>query len=136
MLHRIGEMDAAGAAAASDDFDFHTMWIELHNFCANDLSAFYFDIRKDALYCDGTDSLRRRAARTVLDILFSHLTAWLAPMLCFTAEEAWLARAGEGDADSVHLRTYPEVPDSWRDDALAEKWEKIRRLRRVCNRGA
>jgi isoleucyl-tRNA synthetase len=130
VLHRIWEMDQL-VRKTTDGFEFHDQWTALHNFCAVELSAFFFDIRKDALYCDGDDSLRRRAARTVLDILFSHLTAWLAPMLCFTAEEAWLARAGEGDAESVHLRTYPDVPDAWRDDALAAKWEKIRRLRRV-----
>jgi len=130
VLHRIWEMDQL-VRKTTDDFDFHDQWTALHNFCAVELSAFFFDIRKDALYCDAPDSLRRRAARTVLEILFSHLTAWLAPMLCFTAEEAWLARAGEGDAESVHLRTYPEVDEAWRDDALAEKWEKIRRLRRV-----
>ncbi len=67
----------------------------------------------------------------MLDALFSHLTAWLAPILCFTAEEAWLSRRGEGDAESVHLRTFPAVPADWRDDALAAKWEKIRGLRRV-----
>ena len=72
----------------------HALRPQLHNFCAVDLSAFYFDIRKDALYCDRPDSLRRRAARTVLDEIFSCLTAWLAPVLCFTAEEAWLARSG------------------------------------------
>jgi isoleucyl-tRNA synthetase len=130
VLHRIWEMDQL-VRKTTDDFEFHDQWTALHNFCAVELSAFFFDIRKDALYCDGDDSLRRRSARTVLDILFSHLTAWLAPMLCFTAEEAWAARAGEGDAESVHLRTYPDVPENWRDDALAAKWEKIRRLRRV-----
>ncbi|MEL0013010.1 MAG: class I tRNA ligase family protein, partial [Alphaproteobacteria bacterium] len=130
VLHRIWALDAL-VRQTTDDFEFHTQWTALHNFCAVELSAFYFDIRKDALYCDAPDSLRRRAARTVLDILFSHLTAWLAPILCFTAEEAWLARAGKGDADSVHLRTHPDVPESWRDDALAAKWEKVRRLRRV-----
>jgi len=130
VLHRIWALDAL-VRQTTDDFEFHTQWKALHNFCAVELSAFYFDIRKDALYCDAPDSLRRRAARTVLDILFSHLTAWLAPILCFTAEEAWLTRAGEGDSESVHLRTYPDVPDSWRDDALAAKWEKVRRLRRV-----
>ena len=130
VLHRIWALDAL-VRQTTDDFEFHTQWTALHNFCAVELSAFYFDIRKDALYCDAPDSLRRRAARTVLDILFSHLTAWLAPILCFTAEEAWLTRAGEGDSESVHLRTYPDVPDSWRDDALAAKWEKVRRLRRV-----
>jgi len=130
VLHRIWALDAL-VRQTTDDFEFHTQWTALHNFCAVELSAFYFDIRKDALYCDAPDSLRRRAARTVLDVLFSHLTAWLAPILCFTSEEAWLTRAGEGDAESVHLRTYPCVPESWRDDALAAKWEKVRRLRRV-----
>ncbi len=130
VLHRIWEMDQL-VRQTTDDFEFHDQWTALHNFCAVDLSAFFFDIRKDALYCDGADSLRRRAARTVLDILFSHLTAWLAPMMCFTAEEAWLARAGDGDEESVHLRTYPNVPEAWRDDVLAEKWDRIRRLRRV-----
>ncbi len=130
VLHRIHEMDAL-VRRTTDDFEFHTQWTALHNFCAVELSAFYFDIRKDALYCDAPDSIRRHAALTVLDILFTHLTAWLAPILCFTAEEAWLARLGADDAESVHLRTFPDVPVAWRDDALAAKWEKVRRLRRV-----
>jgi isoleucyl-tRNA synthetase len=96
-----------------------------------DLSAFYFDIRKDALYCDAPGDPTRRAARTVLDTLFSCLTAWLAPVLCFTAEEAWLTRHGEAGGDSVHLRLFPTVPTSWRDDGLAGRWEKLRGLRRV-----
>jgi isoleucyl-tRNA synthetase len=100
---------------------------ELHNFCAADLSAFYFDIRKDAIYCDRPDSLRRRAARTVLDHLHRCLTTWLAPVLCFTAEEAWGARFG--DADSVHLQLFPTLPAFWRDDALGLRWREIR-LRR------
>jgi len=114
-----------------DDFEFHALWTALHNFCAVELSAFYFDIRKDGLYCDPVDSASRRACRTVLDILFDHLTAWLAPILCFTAEEAWLSRNGSDGDESVHLRTFPQVDESWRDDALAAKWEKVRRLRRV-----
>jgi isoleucyl-tRNA synthetase len=106
------------------------MFTALHNFCAVDLSAFYFDMRKDSLYCDRRNNTISRGARTVLDELFSCLTAWLAPIICFTAEEAWLARypAEEG---SVHLRQFPEIPATWRDDALAAKWEKIRELRRV-----
>ena len=100
------------------------------NFCVNDLSAFYFDIRKDALYCDPYDRLARRAALTVLDQLFLALTAWLAPMLCFTMEEAWLNRF-PNDKGSVHLRQFPEIPSEWRDEALAEKWRKVRALRRV-----
>jgi len=129
VLHRLAELDAL-VRRACDDFDFHALFTALHNFCANDLSAFYFDIRKDSLYCDAPDSPRRRAARTVLDALFDCLTAWLAPILCFTAEEAWLARHPSED-DSVHFRLFPAIPADWRDAALAEKWEKIRRLRRA-----
>jgi isoleucyl-tRNA synthetase len=102
----------------------------VHNFCAVDLSAFYFDIRKDVLYCDSVDSIRRRAARTVLDTVFDALTAWLAPILVFTAEEAWQARAQDPE-NSVHLRVMPTIPSEWRDDALAEKWSRIRDVRRV-----
>ena len=129
VLHRLAEIDTLVRDRAAT-FDFHDMFTALHNFCAVDLSSFYFDVRKDALYCDRPDSIRRRAARTVLDELFSCLTAWLAPIICFTAEEAWLAR-NPGDGESVHLRTWPEVPADWRDDALAAKWAKIRRIRRV-----
>jgi isoleucyl-tRNA synthetase len=129
MLHRLAELDALVRQACAD-FDFHRIYVALHNFCAGDLSAFYFDTRKDTLYCDPPDSVRRRAARTVLDELFSCLTAWLAPILCFTAEEAWLARFPSDD-DSVHLRAFPEIPAAWRDPALARKWERIRDIRRV-----
>jgi isoleucyl-tRNA synthetase len=94
-----------------------------------DLSAFYFDIRKDALYCDPYSSATRKAALTVLDYLFRCTVGWLAPMLCFTAEEAWLARYP--NASSVHLEAFPTVLAGWRDDALAEKWRKIRTVRRV-----
>ena len=83
VLHRIYEMDRR-LRTASDGFEFHPFFAALHNFCAVDLSAFYFDIRKDTLYCDPADDATRRAARTVLDILFDHLTAWLAPFLAFT----------------------------------------------------
>ena len=129
VLHRLWHHDRL-IRKACDDFDFHGLFVALHNFCATELSAFYFDIRKDALYCDAANSPRRRAARTVLDTLFSCLTAWLAPILCFTAEEAWLERF-PGETESVHRRTFPDIPDAWRDDALAAKWQTIRRLRRV-----
>ncbi|MDH5411565.1 MAG: class I tRNA ligase family protein, partial [Alphaproteobacteria bacterium] len=129
VLHRLWELDAQVRHGCSE-YDFHRMFRELHDFCAVDLSAFYFDMRKDSLYCDGVADPRRRAARTVLDELFSCLTAWLAPILCFTAEEAWLCR-NPGENESVHLRTFPEIPAAWRNDALAAKWEKIRDVRRV-----
>jgi len=99
-------------------------------FATTDLSAFYFDVRKDALYCDGAGSTRRRAARTVLDILFHRLVTWLAPMLPFTMEDVWLSRF-PGDDGSVHLHDIPATPEDWRDAALAEKWAGIRRARRV-----
>ncbi len=130
VLHRLWEMDRL-VRRAVEDFDFHGMWTALHNFCAVDLSAFYFDVRKDSLYCDGLASEKRRACRTVLDEVFSCLTSWLAPILCFTAEEAWLERTGDDPENSVHLRVYPEIPESWRDDDLAGKWEIVRRVRRV-----
>jgi isoleucyl-tRNA synthetase len=134
VLHRLSQLDTRVRESARD-YEFHSLFTELHNFCAVDLSAFYFDIRKDALYCDAPDSARRRATRTVLYEVFSRLTAWLAPILCFTAEEAWRARSWKNEAkdgaDSVHLRTYPETPAGWRDDALAARWDKIRDIRRV-----
>jgi isoleucyl-tRNA synthetase len=129
VLHRLSEIDELVRDRAAI-FDFHEMFTALHNFCAVDLSSFYFDIRKDTLYCDRADSIRRRAARTVLDEAFNCLTAWLAPVICFTAEEAWLSR-NPGDGNSVHLQTYPDLPADWRDDVLAEKWANVRRVRRV-----
>src|SRR6185295_18756164 len=94
-----------------------------------DLSAFYVDVRKDALYCDAPTSLRRRACRAALDETFSRLTAWLAPLLPFTMEEAWLTRFP--DSVSVHLRQFPETPDAWRDDFAAEEMARLRNVRSV-----
>jgi isoleucyl-tRNA synthetase len=101
----------------------------LFNFATTDLSAFYFDIRKDALYCDG-DTPRRRAARTVLGLLFDRLTTWLAPVLVFTMEEVWLDRH-PGEDSSVHLQDFPETPSGWLNPDLAAKWATVRRARRV-----
>jgi len=129
VLHRLAGLDHL-VREANAEFDFPRAYSALHNFCATDLSAFYFDVRKDSLYCDRLDSPRRRAVRTVLDNLFSCLTAWLAPVLVFTTEEAWLTRF-PSEQGSVHLRRFPEVPEAWRDPALADKWERIRRVRRV-----
>ena len=129
VLHRLWEMDR-DIRRDCENFDFHGIFTTLHNFCAVELSAFYLDVRKDSLYCDPKSAARRRAARTVLDLVFECLTAWLAPFLCFTADEAWLLR-NPGDAGSVHLLDFPALPDSWCDDALAEKWAKLRTLRRV-----
>ncbi len=129
MLHRLSELDEL-VKQSYRDFDYKRIFAALNAFMTSDLSAFYFDIRKDALYCDPISSLTRKACLTALDHLFRCLTTWFAPILCFTAEEVWLARFGD-NAASVHLQTFPEVPGAWRDDALAEKWRKIRLVRRV-----
>jgi isoleucyl-tRNA synthetase len=129
VLHRIYELDEL-IKKSCDNYEFHSLFTELHNFCAIDLSSFYLDIRKDALYCDQPDSIQRRATRTVLDQLFNCLTSWFAPFICFTAEEAWLARF-PNENDSIHLRQFPQIPDIWSNHILAKKWSKIRELRRV-----
>jgi isoleucyl-tRNA synthetase len=129
MLHRLAELDALVREAYAN-FDYKRIFAALNAFMTSDLSAFYFDIRKDALYCDPLSSQKRKACLTVLDRIFRCTVTWLAPMLCFSAEEAWLARYG-ADAPSVHLQTFPQVPDGWREEALAEKWRKIRNVRRV-----
>jgi isoleucyl-tRNA synthetase len=112
------------------DYDFARLHTAVFNFCASDLSALYFDIRKDALYCDTPGSLRRRACLTVMDQCFLCLTAWLAPILSFTMEEAWTSRF-PGPAESVHLRQFPEIPAAWKDPALGQKWSRVRALRHV-----
>ncbi|MGB5093796.1 MAG: isoleucine--tRNA ligase, partial [Parvibaculum sp.] len=129
ILHRLSELDEL-VRKAYDDYDFKRIFHALSNFMNIELSAFYFDIRKDTLYCDAPSSIRRRACRTVLDELFSCLTAWLAPVLAFTTEEVWLSRF-PGEDQSVHLRTFPVIPASWRDAALDAKWDRLRDMRRV-----
>jgi len=129
MLARLSELDVL-VREGYRDYDFKRIFHALLNFCVNDMSAFYLDIRKDALYCDAYDSVTRRAALTVMDHLFAALTAWLAPMLCFTMEEAWLTRF-PGDKGSVHLSRFPDVPGEWADEALSTKWRKVRQVRRA-----
>jgi len=128
MLDRLVELDRL-VRQAYGNFDFKRIFAALNQFMTVDLSAFYFDIRKDTLYCDPISSVTRKACLTVLDQIFRANVIWLAPMLAFTAEEAWLARYP--DANSVHLALFPEMPAAWRDEALAEKWRKIRQVRRV-----
>ena len=128
VLHRVAELDKV-VRDGYGAFDFQGVFQAVFTFATVDLSAFYFDIRKDALYCDG-DTLRRRSARTVLDILFHRLTTWLAPILVFTMEEVWLERF-PGAESSVHLEDMPETPGDWLNADLAAKWAKVRAARRV-----
>ena len=128
MLHRLFELDAQ-VREGYDAFDFKKIARALIDFSNVELSAFYFDVRKDALYCDAPSSLKRRAALSTIRRIFECLVTWLAPMLPFTMEEAWLSRKPE--AVSVHLEQFPAVPAEWRNDALQAKWEKIRDVRSV-----
>jgi isoleucyl-tRNA synthetase len=128
MLHRLAELDA-DIREAYARFDYKRVVARLSVFLNTDLSAFYFDIRKDTLYCDPPSSLKRHASLAAIEQIFRAVTLWLAPILAFTCEEAWLSRYP--DATSIHLEAFPEFPSEWRDDALATKWEKIRRVRSV-----
>jgi isoleucyl-tRNA synthetase len=129
MLHKLVEIDGIVRGAYAD-FDYKTVVATLAAFMNSELSAFYFDVRKDTLYCDPPSSVARKAALTVIDYLFRCIVTWLAPILSFTAEEAWLSRYGS-EAKSVHLELFQSVLPAWRNDALARKWDIIRAVRSV-----
>ncbi|OUS22332.1 isoleucine--tRNA ligase [Rhodobacterales bacterium 59_46_T64] len=128
ILHRLAELDVV-VRKGYDAYDFQGVFQALFHFCTIDLSAFYFDVRKDVLYCDG-DTPERRAARTVMMRLYERLTTWLAPILTFTMEEVWLER-NPGEDSSVHLQDMPETPAAWLNPALAERSASVRMVRRV-----
>jgi isoleucyl-tRNA synthetase len=132
ILHRLAELDAE-LKQCVEDFEFSRYVRRLSEFANEDLSAFLFDIRKDCLYCDAPSDPKRRAYRTVLDILFNALVRWLAPVLVFTTEEVWQTRLSTSletsGLESVHLAEWPEVDAAWRDEALGAKWERLRTLR-------
>lgn len=135
ILHRLHELSAT-LEHARDNLEFSAFYAELHEFCAIDLSAFYFDIRKDCLYCDAPTSLKRRAVRTVMDTIFNALCLWLAPVLSFTTEEAWQSRYAPAEditsfKDSVHLHTFLNPDAAWHNPDLATTWETVRTVRRV-----
>jgi isoleucyl-tRNA synthetase len=126
MLALTAHLDARLRQAVVD-FDFNAYVRALTDFCNDDLSAFFFDIRKDSLYCDAPSDVKRRAYRTVLDTLFHALVRWAAPVLVFTSEEVWGTRYP--DADSVHLLEWPEIDTEWRHNELEAKWAALRELR-------
>ncbi|HZW46339.1 MAG TPA: isoleucine--tRNA ligase, partial [Microvirga sp.] len=128
VLHRLAELDGE-MREAYRTFDYKRVIALLNSFMTTDLSAFYFDVRKDTLYCDPISSVARKSALTVIDQTFRCVVTWIAPILAFTAEEAWLAR--DPKADSVHLERFPDVPPEWHNDALAARWAQVRRVRRV-----
>jgi isoleucyl-tRNA synthetase len=128
ILHRLWQLDAQ-VRAAYEGYIFQDVVRPLTEFCQNELSALFFDVRRDALYCDRPDALRRRAARTVMDAAFERLTAWLSPLIPFTMEEAWLTRYP--DAHSNCLRPIPDTPAEWRNDAEAERWARVQQVTSV-----
>ena len=127
ILHRLCELDRF-IKQKTQSYEFHALFTAIHEFCNNDLSAFYFDIRKDCLYCDDKNAKHRRACRTVMDKILRCLISWIAPILCFTADEAWLAYTGD-EQDSIHLHAFEDVPSDWQDDQLGQKWTEIRKIR-------
>jgi isoleucyl-tRNA synthetase len=127
ILHRLAAIDG-DLRAATDGFEFNRYLALLTGFANDELSALLFDVRKDCLYCDAPASLSRRAYRSLLDILFHALVRWVAPILCFTAEEAWQTRF-PSDTDSIHLQTWPLIDPAWRDDELAARWDRLRAIR-------
>jgi len=130
MLHRLAELDATMRKAYAE-YDYKRVVAALSAFMNADLSAFYFDIRKDALYCEAPSSRLRLAALTVVDMICGAVLKWLAPILSFTTDEAWVEyRRGRG-ADCVHLETFPDGLAAHRDDALAARWETVRAVRSV-----
>ena len=133
VMHRLSTLDRQ-IRKKTQSYDFHGIFTALHDFCNSDLSAFYFDIRKDSLYCDSADSLQRQACRTVMDSTLRALISWIAPILCFTADEAWLAYT-QDETDSIHLHGYAEIDSGWQDDALYEKWSRIRHIRSAVTTG-
>jgi isoleucyl-tRNA synthetase len=126
VLHLLARLDS-DLREAADAFEFNRYVNALLSFANNDLSAFFFDVRKDSLYCDAADDPKRRAYRSVLDTLFEALVRYAAPILCLTAEEVWGTRYPE--ADSIHLETWPAVDPAWADEGLWVKWQRLRTIR-------
>ena len=122
ILHRMWEIDDA-VKTAYETYRFSDAWRAVMHFCSEDLSSLYFDIRKDSLYCDRPDSLRRRGVRTVMDLAFMRLTVWLSPLAAFTTEEAWTTRFP--DRGPNILRELPQPDSSWRNDAELARWREI-----------
>ncbi len=129
MLHRLSEIDHE-IRKAYEDYDYRKVVAVLTQFMNTELSAFYFDIRKDALYCEAPSSQKRKAALTVVDHLCEAIIKWLAPILSFTADEAWQLYAPKG-SPCVHLEPFPKIPREWRDENLAAKWDRVKEVRSV-----
>lgn len=129
LLHRLTEIDTV-VRDCINTYDFVRLNTTLHNFCTNELSSIYFDVNKDNLYCNAADSPERQATQAVLNQVHTCLCHWFAPILCFTAEEAWEALPGKG-SDSIHLSTLPDLPENWQQPELGQQFSQILTVRRV-----
>jgi isoleucyl-tRNA synthetase len=130
MLHRVFELNE-NYKNYFKSYDFHNLYKELLNFCTVDLSAFYFDIRKDALYCDAKDSEKRKSSITVLNIILESLIKWFAPILSFTTEEIFTLI--NKNKKSIHLEKFNEFPKSFENEKLNKKWIELKKIRDICN---
>ena len=114
-----------------NEYNLHTLYKDLLNFCTIDLSSFYFDIRKDTLYCDPIESEKRKNCLTVLNIIINCLLKWFAPILTFTTEEIY--QIIKKERNSIHLESFPKIPQKWENKLLKEKWDELIRIRNTCN---
>ena len=114
------------------EYNFHKLYKELVNFCSLELSAFYFDIRKDTLYCDQESSTKRKACINLLGLILDLLLKWFAPILSFTTEEIFQI-INQGKNSSIHLQTFTKIPKNWENVKLSKKWEKFKIIRKVVN---
>ncbi|MDA9676762.1 isoleucine--tRNA ligase [bacterium] len=117
------------------EYNFHKLYKELVNFCSLELSAFYFDIRKDTLYCDDKSSFKRKACINLLGFILDILLKWFAPILSFTTEEIFQIVNNEDKKSSIHLQEFPTIPNKWENKKLFQKWEKFKLIRKVVNAG-
>ena len=130
MLHRVYKLNE-NFKNYFKSYDFHNLYKELLNFCTVDLSAFYFDIRKDALYCDTKNSERRKSCIVVLNIILESLIKWFAPILSFTTEEIFTLI--NKDKKSIHIEKFMKYPKSFENKNLNEKWDELKKIRDICN---
>ena len=130
MLHKIYILNDNFKKYFSN-YDFHNLYKELLNFCTVDLSAFYFDIRKDNLYCDPKDSKKRKSTILLLNIILNSLLKWFAPILSFTTEEIFNLLFK--DQKSIHLEKFLKYPDKFKNEKLSEKWSELIKIRNICN---
>ncbi len=115
-----------------EEYNFHKLYRELLNFCSLELSAFYFDIRKDILYCDEKTSSKRTTCINFLGMILDMLLKWFAPILSFTTEEIFQILNKEKKS-SIHLESFPDIPANWKNEKLSEKWNKLKTMRNVTN---